>query len=168
MRELGRRADVSGSLISEVVNGNVPASTGFCVAVAGALDEDPLMLLYLAGHISEPPSPVPEEQEAVKILRDLPTQTRRLALAMLRGLKEETRGEKKGELGARTLPAREQWFPEAVTFEGVTEESLRAEVMEQISRICDDSPDDLEALACLFNQYASLKRRNRQEVEQPA
>lgn len=83
MRELGRRADVSGALVSEVINGNVPASTKFCVLVAQALGESPVKLLRLAGYMPDMPEPTDGEDKALRIFRQIPEGYRDLALRVL-------------------------------------------------------------------------------------
>ena len=166
MRELGRRADVSGSLVSEVISGNVPASANFCVAVARALDVSPEHLLRLSGILPGQAPPVREEEEAIKLLRALSPQARQSALAMLKGLREGERG------GPGGRPAGRDWFPETMAAlpEGITQAQLRDVVMAEIRRIVDeDSADDVAVLASLFQQYASLRKAiQKQEEAEPA
>ena len=86
MRELGRRAGVSHSLISEVVNGNAKPSADFSIAIAQALNENPARLLRMAGFLDEPLPPAAEhEAELVQLYRRLPPEVRPVILAALRG-----------------------------------------------------------------------------------
>jgi transcriptional regulator with XRE-family HTH domain len=83
-RELGRQADVSGALVSEVINGNVPASTRFCVSVARALGESPERLLRLAGYLPDlPDTSSHDEERAIHIFRQIPDAYRDLTLRVL-------------------------------------------------------------------------------------
>jgi len=86
MRELARRAGVSHSLISEVVNGNANPSADFSVAIARAINERPDELLRMAGFLDDLPPAVADEHELVTLYRQLPTHLRQAALAALRGV----------------------------------------------------------------------------------
>jgi transcriptional regulator with XRE-family HTH domain len=49
--ELARRASVSQAQVSFVLNGQRRAGADFCIAIAGALKEEPSYVLKLAGYL---------------------------------------------------------------------------------------------------------------------
>jgi len=83
MRELGRRAGVSGALVSEVINGNVPASANFCVSVALAFGESPERLLRMADILPPLPASVENEQAILRLFQRIPPAYHDLALRVL-------------------------------------------------------------------------------------
>lgn len=90
-RELARRSDISHTTVSEVL-GNVRRPTwDFCASIAGALGVNPDAVFVRAGLKEQPPGPVTEEAEVVRILRGLEDSLRLAAVAMLRGLAKDAR-----------------------------------------------------------------------------
>lgn len=85
-RELSRRASVSQTTVSDVISEKRPATWDFCAAMARALGVSADDVFVLAGLKPAPPPPVPEESEALSLLRDLPTTERSVVLKQLRGL----------------------------------------------------------------------------------
>ena len=86
MRELGRLAGFSATQVSDVINGNVPASANFVIAMANALGEDPVSLLHMAGHLSDPPPPTDLDSTVGDIFRSLPDTQRHAVAILLSGL----------------------------------------------------------------------------------
>lgn len=66
MSELARRAELSQPTISDVINGQKPASFDFCKAVAQPLKADPVDVFRLAGLL--PPAPA-----AAQVINDVRT-----------------------------------------------------------------------------------------------
>ncbi len=82
--ELARRASISQSAISHVLNGMRAPGPDFCRAVARALGLDECFVFWKAGLIRKPPQPLdPEAQKALALFRALPPEDRRLALEFL-------------------------------------------------------------------------------------
>jgi len=90
MNELGRRAGVSGAQVANVIGERSDPGLDFCLAVARALNVDPVYLLRLAGHL--PPAPGdtadPILSECWRILSQLTDDERTVVVRMLRGLVE--------------------------------------------------------------------------------
>jgi transcriptional regulator with XRE-family HTH domain len=86
MRELGRRAGVSHTQVSDVISTKARRSADFCLSVAHALNEQPESVLRRAGLLPSLPPAVDEEREVVGILRQLPATVRRTVVTMLRSL----------------------------------------------------------------------------------
>jgi transcriptional regulator with XRE-family HTH domain len=55
MRDLAKRSKLSQSNISKVISGKVAPTTGFCVAIAHALEVSEIDTLHRAGLITEKP-----------------------------------------------------------------------------------------------------------------
>ena len=91
-RELGRRADISNALVSRIMTGDMPPSADFCIKVAQALGESPVLVLVLAG-ILPPQAPDDDStlQETVELLRNLPPEQRQQALDYIRFLYQNRR-----------------------------------------------------------------------------
>jgi transcriptional regulator with XRE-family HTH domain len=85
-RELARRADVSSTQVTDVMNDRTNAGADFCVAVARALGEPPEDILRLAGILPPLPPAVQEEREIVRLVRSIGDQTRQTVMTMLRAL----------------------------------------------------------------------------------
>ena len=86
MRKLGRRAKVSHSLISEVINGNASPSADFVVSIAHALDADPVRLLRLAGILPDVGPAAEEAEHVAYLLNQMKQPDRDYALRLLMGL----------------------------------------------------------------------------------
>jgi transcriptional regulator with XRE-family HTH domain len=87
VRELGRRGNLSHSLISQVLTGKVPPSNNFCYSIAQVFDTPPERIFRLAGIL--PFSASEDEgtiQESLELLRGMPPDKRKLALRLLRSL----------------------------------------------------------------------------------
>jgi len=83
---LAQRAGMTPSAISRVLSGERGVTCNWTIAVAQALDMDPVHALRLADILPDVPPSIAEEQEALTILRSLPPVQRSSALLMLRGL----------------------------------------------------------------------------------
>lgn len=84
-RELARRADVSGAMVSGVIAGDRNPGWDFCAAIAKPLGKPPLELFRLAGLLPEE-SHGEDEPALLHHYRQLTPPNQRAALAMLRGL----------------------------------------------------------------------------------
>lgn len=84
-RELGRRAGVTGQMVSGVIAGDRNPGWDFCAGVAKALGKPPLELFRLAGLLPEE-SHGENEPALLHHYRELSPPNQRAALAMLRGL----------------------------------------------------------------------------------
>lgn len=89
MRELGRRANVSITTISKVMEGSRLPSFEFCSAIAGPLGVSEIEVFRIAGLIKRPPQKDMTYQELVEILEDLTEEERlevvKYAKYLLRG-----------------------------------------------------------------------------------
>ena len=86
-RELARRANISNSLISRTLTGDIPPSADFCIKVAQSLSESPEKLLRLARILpSLPSSEDATLQELWELARNLPPEHRKEALRYIRYL----------------------------------------------------------------------------------
>lgn len=85
-RELARRAEIAQSSISDVLAYKRLPTWDFCAGIARALGVPIDEVFILAGLKPAPPTPVPEEGEAIALLRDLPTTERSVVIKQLRGL----------------------------------------------------------------------------------
>lgn len=83
-RELARRADVSGAMVSGVIAGDRNPGWDFCAAIAKPLGKPPLELFRLAGLLPEE-SRGEDEPALLHHYRQLSPPNQRAALAMLRG-----------------------------------------------------------------------------------
>lgn len=84
-RELARRAEVSGAMVSGVIAGDRNPGWDFCAAIAKPLGKPPLELFRLAGLLPEE-SHGEDEPALLHHYRHLSPQNQTAALAMLRGL----------------------------------------------------------------------------------
>lgn len=84
-RELARRADVPGAMVSGVIAGDRNPGWDFCAAIAKPLGKPPLELFRLAGLLPEE-SHGEDEPALLHHYRQLSPPNQRAALAMLRGL----------------------------------------------------------------------------------
>lgn len=84
-RELARRADVSGAMVSGVIAGDRNPGWDFCAAIAKPLGKPPLELFRLAGLLPEE-SHGEDEPALLHHYRQLSPGNQLAALAMLRGL----------------------------------------------------------------------------------
>lgn len=80
--ELGRRAGVSQPAVSGIIAGRKP-SADFCIKIAGALDESPIMLLRLAGILPSVSNDTVID-EVVELLHTLTPENRQEVLAYIR------------------------------------------------------------------------------------
>lgn len=85
-RELGRRIGLSHTTINRYVEGTSIPSTQTCQKLATVLNADGIEIMRLAGHIPPALPAVKEENEALGILRRLPSATRTIIMQMLRSL----------------------------------------------------------------------------------
>jgi transcriptional regulator with XRE-family HTH domain len=88
--DLARAAGVPDATISHILNGSRRAGPEVCNALARALDEPPERVFRLAGLLPPLPPEVEEEQEAVRLLRELSPELRAVAIRMLRSLQPGT------------------------------------------------------------------------------
>lgn len=86
--ELARRAKISGSSISLVLNGQRGITADFCSAIAMALDVSPDYVMRLAGLLPSMPPAVENEHELLMIYRQLNADHREAMRAMAQALKE--------------------------------------------------------------------------------
>lgn len=84
--ELGRRAGISQTAVSNVLSGNRNPGADFCVKIAQALDESPEKVLRLAGILPALPASENDTQEAIDIVKSLPPDRLKQALDFLRYL----------------------------------------------------------------------------------
>lgn len=90
--ELARRAGLSQVQVSGVIAGQRSPGCEFCIKVAQALGESPVLVLVLAG-ILPPQAPGDDStiQETVELLRNLPPEERLQALDYIRFLYQKRR-----------------------------------------------------------------------------
>ena len=131
-RELGRRANVSGATVSEVLAGNRRPSWDFCAAIARPLNVDPDDLFVLAGLKRPPPAPVAEEHEALAIIRKLPQSVREVVISMLRGLAREGRPQVSEELAPYRWDE-EPWVREIVEEFRQVPDEWKEEALRQVT-----------------------------------
>ncbi len=86
--DLARAAGVSRTTVSNVLSGKDQASHKFCVNVALALRRSVYEVLALAGHVPTLPEPVHNEDELLRLYRQLDIRERRTLMAQIRGLAE--------------------------------------------------------------------------------
>ena len=72
VRELGRRAGLSHTLISNIINLGEQPTFDTCVALAPVLELTPLTLIYMAGLLPKPPEWKPKLEEAVALFGNMP------------------------------------------------------------------------------------------------
>jgi transcriptional regulator with XRE-family HTH domain len=80
-REIGRRADLSHTLISNIMNLGEQPSFDTCVALAPILGKSPVTLIYMAGLLPKPPDWTPDMEETRSILSRLSEEDRRAMMA---------------------------------------------------------------------------------------
>lgn len=93
MRELGRRSGVSISLVSLVLSEQAPATADFCIKVARALGWNKEETLRKAGILDPLPPEVAQEEDALRLFRQLDPQLRSAMLHAMHSLQ-----------GIRTIP----------------------------------------------------------------
>jgi len=113
----------------------------------GRGDQNPDRLFVLAGLKPQPPAPVTEESEAVRLLRELSQDLRGAAVAMLRGLAGEQpvsdlQDEAHGDLEHELLEAFRQLSPRWQ--EVFVEDARRAAQMGLVRFIGEEAGDDDE------------------------
>lgn len=86
MRELGRRAGLTGAAVSAVIKGTQKPGFQFCIGIAKAFHISPESVLRRAGLLPPVPPAVAEEREAVVMLRQLPAESREAVLMQLRAM----------------------------------------------------------------------------------
>lgn len=84
-RRLAREANVSHSLISRVLSGNLKPSADFCIKMANALHVSPEIVLDKAG-ILQTDDVDESANEAANLVKHMTPEKRRLALHILRFL----------------------------------------------------------------------------------
>jgi transcriptional regulator with XRE-family HTH domain len=87
-RELGRRADVSQTQISNVINKSANPGADFCVSIARALGNPPENLLRMAGILPPLPPSVSDEDRALQLFRQLEPTARQFILVTMQALIE--------------------------------------------------------------------------------
>ena len=85
-RELSRRSGLSTTQISDIANDKINPGLESCVSIARAFALPPEDILRRAGRLPALPPAVQEEQEAISLMRCLPSATRTIALNILRTL----------------------------------------------------------------------------------
>ena len=95
VRELARRADLSHTLISNIINLGEQPSFDTCVALAPVVGKQPTTLLYMAGLLPKPPDWKPNLEEALALFGNLPQGEQDDLLAYMRRRAE--RGERDKE-----------------------------------------------------------------------
>lgn len=100
--ELARRADVSQSLVSKTVAGDISPSADFCIKVARAFGEVPEKLLRLAGILPASSASDDTVQQLTDIARNLPPEMQEQILDFAKFLYQQSRewGNKKAPEGA--------------------------------------------------------------------
>lgn len=91
--ELGRRADISQTAVSNVISGNRNPGCDFCIRIANALGEAPEKVLRLAGIL--PTSLAPDDPvlaELRDLVESLPPERREETVRYLRFLLGQGRG----------------------------------------------------------------------------
>jgi transcriptional regulator with XRE-family HTH domain len=95
-RELARRGNISHSLVSKTIAGDMPASADFCIKVAQTLEASPEMVLRLAGILPPtfPASPSDDKmlQELVELARNLEPEDKQQVLDYIRFLYQKRKG----------------------------------------------------------------------------
>lgn len=94
VREVARRASLSHTLISNIVNLGEQPSFDTCVALAPVLEKSPLTLIYLAGLLPKPPDWKPELGEAVDLFARMDETEQDDLLAYMRRRAERGQSEK--------------------------------------------------------------------------
>lgn len=84
--DLARASGLPDATISNILNQKRKAGPTVCRAIARGLSIDEEEIFRWAGLLSSLPPPVAEEREAIRILRQLPEDTRATILQMLRSL----------------------------------------------------------------------------------
>jgi transcriptional regulator with XRE-family HTH domain len=87
--ELARRADLSESAVSMVTTGRREPTFDFCVGVAQALGERPEEIMRRAGLIDPMPPEVANEQECLRLYRQLGAQMQAVVIRLLHSFVEE-------------------------------------------------------------------------------
>lgn len=146
-RELGRRSDVSGAAISQVISGVNTPSAELCIKIATALDTRPEYVLRLAGHLPPLPPAVEEERELLTAVRTLGSEERRFVLRMLYGLNDTTSYRVR-------MPEQPSTAPATSTRGGTTISDqlplIDAETYHQLEQVIEESPDDVDRLIDFF------------------
>ncbi len=84
--EFAKRAgNIAQSTVSTWTKGGIPNLDGY-IAIAQALEMPLPMVLVAAGKIEPPPPEVAEEDEIVRIIRELSEDERGIVIRMMRGL----------------------------------------------------------------------------------
>jgi len=89
MRELARRASLSPTSVSYVVNGRVKPTAEFCRSIARALNLPPEGVFRKAGLLPPKPEETAEIDEANYLFSQLSREEQRRLLIMMRALVEE-------------------------------------------------------------------------------
>ncbi len=91
MREVGRRAGVSHTTISNILNLGEQPTFDTAVALAPVLERDPLTTIYLAGLLPAPPDWDPDLNDAIELLKRMDETTRDGLLAFMRRVEQGER-----------------------------------------------------------------------------
>lgn len=111
MSELGRRAGLSHSLISQVMSGHHQPSADFCIAIGRAFNQHDRWL-RIAGHLPPQPQTTTDEHEFLNAYRSLPREEREIVKRQVNGLAASVRsthlrgesvGEPRGEMETQEL-----------------------------------------------------------------
>lgn len=85
-RELARRAGVSNTQVTDVMNERTNPGADFCIAIARALGESPEAIMRLAEILPPLPSAVAKEREVISLFHRLDEHKQQSAIAMMSGL----------------------------------------------------------------------------------
>jgi len=96
VREVARRAELSHTLISNIVNLGEQPSFDTCVALAPVLDVSPVTLIYMAGLLPRPPEWTPDMEETRSILSRLSDSDRQAMMAFAKEKLRQGASEKQG------------------------------------------------------------------------
>lgn len=86
--QLAKKAGISHSVISKARNGTLPKWEA-CVAIARALEVDPIEVFRAAGLVQPPPDLDPDFERLKSVYNKVPEKQRRLAVRLVRALVEE-------------------------------------------------------------------------------
>jgi transcriptional regulator with XRE-family HTH domain len=122
--DLARAGGIQPATLSRIISGARRAGPDVCLAIARALREPPERVFRLAGLLPPLPSSVEEEQEALVILRTLPSRTRATVMTQLRAL------------AGHHQPASQRTSPPAST--PIDEADLEDQLLEEFRRLPSD------------------------------
>jgi transcriptional regulator with XRE-family HTH domain len=91
LRELGRRANLSNTTISQVLSGQANPGLDFCKGIARAFGVRAEEVLARAGLIPAPPDETATSRELVAMFAQLGEEDKERVLVMVRALRDEER-----------------------------------------------------------------------------